>query len=59
MTASKELLDESEAKLKELVAAETAPIKNAELIQRLKNEWNLLHNRLMKEGIREDLEGRV
>jgi hypothetical protein len=57
--ASKELLDECEAKLKELVAAETTPVVNAELVQKLKCEWNVLHNRLMKGVIREDLEARV
>ena len=42
MIASRELLDESEAQLKELVAAECAPVVNAELVQRLKCEWNVL-----------------
>ena len=46
--ASKTLLDACESKLKELVAAETAPLKNAELIQRLRSEWFSLDERLLK-----------
>ena len=46
--ASKKLLDECESKLKELIAAETAMVKNAELIQRLRGEWYALDEALLK-----------
>jgi hypothetical protein len=42
------LVVECEAKLKELIAAEVAPVKNAELIQRLRQEWFALDERLLK-----------
>ena len=45
---SKVLLDECEAKLKELIAAENAPLKNAELIIRLRGEWYALDEALLK-----------
>lgn len=49
MTASKELLEESEAKLKELIAAE-------QVASRLRLEYNKLHDQLIKERIRDSLD---
>ena len=46
--ASKVLLDACEGKLKELIAAETAMVKNAELIIRLRGEWYALDEALLK-----------